>query len=1754
MPLPVVALLTVVFCVAGCLASRPLAQCGTGPVSLAPLDTLRLNGTLSSVVMPSCDRAGSGPSICSFGTWLIAHYPGATTDRFATGRDSLDDAQETTAVVVARPPQGYSFGPLVVLDVPGTSSYSIVDCTLSLYSIQTLDAWVAEGSPLVLAALHTEHTELATGSAKVSLIVFEAPLPTPPVLVQALVPQPVRIAAGLVLLSPSLAVVAADGRVLLYEPSLAAPWRRLAWPSSSTPTAFSALLASDVNGDGVTDVILGGISHIDSTTGVFAVAIAPSFAITSQTHTRGGFEAFGTMAAPVVFRGSRPDAPSVTLGFTMILSFATSVASVNTVRFEADGIGAETGAFTGLSTLVATSVVSTTSVRLVAARGKTGPSGFSPLLLVQAALSGDQVVIQSDVAVELPSLAIPPPYLTSHYLAGDGFPSRIHLYVVGLVNNDVEPDVVVVSSITGTITTFLNNVVNSEVQGLFQQVSGPSFDEASYGSASSSLSDSLVLIDVNSDAALDLIYVSSRAIFVATNIGGGSWQKPVAALDAPPGLDLVHAAAQMPLVAVVRTSTSSNASLAIATASSANKLVLASAPEEIDDDWKVVVMADLPGPASVVTSGPIGSPAGELYARDDVAVLVTSPNVSVVVAYTSGSLVQALAPPSSSTSCTLLGLARLVPPSAVGVGLDLYLVCAKEVAVWPALASGRLGEPISVVTPIPQAMTMATLADFDGNGWVDFFAVYELPAVLFVQPSPWAASPFPASTVAVPGATVACNNPSSLTCLVSSMASASRCGTNTLVFDGVLQFCRGDSHVVVTRPAVIRGISRESSAVACGFLGGILFKVSGGSSLVLERMSLRDARSVDSLYGAPPLRVDGVGSSLVLRDVHISHFSNYGSGSGTTMTVLGSGYGGVMVVSNGGLAQVLSSLIESCGASAGGGVAYISSGAGTSRLTIRDSDVVRNRALRGGALFCENGGVVEIVNATMAANSAELDGGMMVMDGDDSTARSFGSSSLASQGNHYDVNLARMGAVFAIASLEVEMSLRAINAQNFGMVDLPSVSMIEPLDVVFASDVLSKSKSAYGGVFFTCGGSVIMSEIVGWGNSATHGGAAAFACALDRVDEQITLRKLVNTSRASLVALEAMCSAASWGTPVATPPTQVLWTRPVSELSGTKMVSGFPFPPSFAVALVDGAGGYVVDSALLVAVLPVPGMTTFGGSPSIVSTSNTTSLSAVSLAATSEASLDTSLKLRVAAVSAASGTPRFFAPRVKCAGGLSAPEAAEGNYPTSDPGYFLKCPSTEACSGDGKCADGQQGRLCSECADGWFSPGAAIGECRRCKLGSSVAAAVFGSVMAGFLVLLSGYVLLPRTDPNVVVELVGSTQLAPASLWARLRAQSGKIKAVVASLALEAAVVVAMAMMGLAEVWEVAALGIGLVALTLYAVAGRPAHAQVAEAALKTTVVFLQTIGVVLVSSESALEESSMLKSLHGALERASLTVAGLACLGVGRLGEYWTFMALTAGPTAFCFGLGMLPGVGGEAAHRGVLAAGTLGYLFVFPIVQRSLAMFGCNREPTPGVDASYLNDAPWIRCGSSEHVELMVSGGGVLVCVACVIGCVARAAQVARAAHVHDAERESENDEACQPLLGHVHGVDEERESPLAFVWEPYREAAWWFEGVVLGRRVAIAAAAAIIPRTSVFVDGVLAGVVALGLFAHLQWHPLAETRAHRLEAIALTAVLAVIRLMTMLDEAEADTTTHFLSALILLVTMGVVSYSTWVVIVAL
>ena len=186
--------------------------------------------------------------------------------------------------------------------------------------------------------------------------------------------------------------------------------------------------------------------------------------------------------------------------------------------------------------------------------------------------------------------------------------------------------------------------------------------------------------------------------------------------------------------------------------------------------------------------------------------------------------------------------------------------------------------------------------------------------------------------------------------------------------------------------------------------------------------------------------------------------------------------------------------------------------------------------------------------------------------------------------------------------------------------------------------------------------------------------------------------------------------------------------------------------------------------------------------------------------------------------------------------------------------------------------------------------------------------------------------------------------------------------------------------------------------------------------------------------------------------------------------------------------------------------------FMMYFPIATQSSLKFGCISPSFGESDAdsgalnklpSFLEDAPWIRCGSPEQEHMALVAGLVL---SLVLAAVAGLGLLLKIKHASSSS-------SLSPTLI-VHAAE--------FLLEPYKAHVWWYEAVVVVRRLAFALLITSLPSTSSFRVPLLSALLLTALLLHMILSPYRALAANRMEVLALVASLLSLHM------ADAMTTT--------------------------
>ena len=130
-----------------------------------------------------------------------------------------------------------------------------------------------------------------------------------------------------------------------------------------------------------------------------------------------------------------------------------------------------------------------------------------------------------------------------------------------------------------------------------------------------------------------------------------------------------------------------------------------------------------------------------------------------------------------------------------------------------------------------------------------------------------------------------------------------------------------------------------------------------------------------------------------------------------------------------------------------------------------------------------------------------------------------------------------------------------------------------------------------------------------------------------------------------------------------------------------------------------------------------------------------------------------------------------------CLGGSARPTAAPGFFPVSAGSTtFLACPNPEACAGGGQCQVGYRGRLCAQCADGYYT---LRGQCLKCNTGVNTLVTVL--LVLGALGVCGALFLFNLAEGlryRFVAATIGFSSLQISAMYGQLELDWGGFAAV----------------------------------------------------------------------------------------------------------------------------------------------------------------------------------------------------------------------------------------------------------------------------------------------------------------------------------------------------------------------------------------
>ena len=1049
----------------------------------------------------------------------------------------------------------------------------------------------------------------------------------------------------------------------------------------------------------------------------------------------------------------------------------------------------------------------------------------------------------------------------------------------------------------------------------------------------------------------------------------------------------------------------------------------------------------------------------------------------------------------------------------------------------------------------------------------------------------------PSQTITYPPSSTVrtCRSLNSVVCLSHAITSTSRCTRDTLDL-GARQFtaCPYHGPIPVTTEISLVGGTIDCASSTWYSLGhnGVLFSVEEGGRLDMwGTQVLRASYAPESPIGSSPIRVSGPGAFLGLHSVSVSHCSTVpprsgGSSAGgvfSQMARLFAGLGGVVAATDGAKVVVENSVFTHNSAGQGGGV-FLVVGEGTV-VEVTNSTFTHNSVANGGGgvVLSLGMGRMTCVQCGFVKNTARFGG--VVASFDDRV-----SNALVSLFPTSPATLPLTFAPGSNASVSLDGFSLVDNKGDYGGFAFVCGSKISIQNLEDGSR--GTYASTAGGAAYACGLHIPVApfmtahDIFIFGAGATE---AALEASLDPdrmpgygtvyatppVRAEWATGNDGNNTRPRVpsglslgpdavvtvwddfgqvvidldVAVEiSMDTSHPWPT-AGSSPRQVLGS---SFVDFSALGVSAPAPDDLGTTLALYAN--VVDSTEGIATLPPLLVTITGCAPSVLPKVTNTSgvMCSCPPNALPSAAGPSACKCTVDhwAPPGSPGTCPLCPEGATCEGGSELPIASPGWYPSSTVGVFVPCPSEGACTGGEElCEEGRTGRVCGACEKGWY---ARQGECAKCRSSESGAQMGFAGVLMGVAGLVGIFVCRRGVVKEDGADSVqhggheGSVSHMSVVGWVL------EMWRLIAASVLEICVVLLLAVYGLAETWELIVLSLVLVATMVALVAvrirGRGARVVIVhrvqediEAVLKSFLVFLQTAGAILSLSPSTLTSFHLVRTLFGVVEQASVSLNGLGCVGLGTEQKLYVLLGLLPGLVCvalLAFGIGALLFGRGEfralqARVRMVIVTAT--FVLFFPLVQWCLSAMSCIDSGVPGDSTRYLNAYPWIRCGGVVQARMATAGSCCLFALVGVVGAVAWRArrEAGGGGHHHSG---GVVDGMREPLLeggGHDDGEEDEW---VAFLYEMYVPQVWWFEAVVMGRRVMLAFALAFIPEGSPLAPLVVSTILIGATGTQVVFKPFKTSVVNVLEVTSLVGCLILLRIVSSLEQLEEERSVGF------------------------
>ncbi|KNC52437.1 uncharacterized protein AMSG_08416 [Thecamonas trahens ATCC 50062] len=293
-----------------------------------------------------------------------------------------------------------------------------------------------------------------------------------------------------------------------------------------------------------------------------------------------------------------------------------------------------------------------------------------------------------------------------------------------------------------------------------------------------------------------------------------------------------------------------------------------------------------------------------------------------------------------------------------------------------------------------------------------------------------------------------------------------------------------------------------------------------------------------------------------------------------------------------------------------------------------------------------------------------------------------------------------------------------------------------------------------------------------------------------------------------------------------------------------------------------------------------------------------------------------------------------------------------------------------------------------------------------------------------------------------------------------------------------------------------------------------------ATAVAKSFVVYLQTVSTVV--SVYNVDMALALRQMGSVVAAANMRMNGLACAWdeFDFVGPYLATVVacpalMIAVVVAYCFHGWLLrlrlPPYQVPEAYiqelrllriRALRLVLIIAYFFIFPISSLSFDMFACIDEGN-GSGATFLARAPWIRCGTTEHQQLLAVATTSLIVV---FG-------------------------GSSLVIWRVYALRNDSEAitirALSFLTNGYRAGAGGYEVLVLVRRLVFALFVALLSYSPELLGGALMTTLMGAFLAHFVFWPLKSSLASWMEATGLVmAMFSLMAIVSMYHNSSSET----------------------------